>query len=125
MLAYNADMAGWHTFYILPLLMLLGLVMLAISLPLACMGVWIKDTALAITYILRVAFYASPILYGIDMIMTLENIPMWAKYLCATSPIGYVITAVRQVLLQGQFLDLSQRYLVRRSFDRSTGGGYC
>ena len=103
---FNLDALGWHTLFLLPSSILLILIILAIALPVACLGVWLKDMTLMVSYILRVGFYASPVLYSADMVMNIDKIPAWAKALYGMNPIGYIITVFRQILLEGKMPDI-------------------
>ena len=105
-MAFNWSVVGWHTFFLIPVIILLIIISLAIALPVACIGVWVKDISLMVTYILRIGFYASPVLYSVEMVMSLEKIPHWAKVIYGLNPIGYLITIFRQILLEGQAPDI-------------------
>lgn len=98
----NIRTIGLHTLALFPLCVLLFLMTLALSLPIACLGAWFKDVNLGIGYLLRIAFYATPVLYGPDMLRNLSNIPSWVKNVLLANPLGYVIDMFRKILLEGQ-----------------------
>ncbi len=69
---------------------------LGVSYALAALAVYFKDIVNAISVLVMVLMYASPIFYS------LEAAPVQFKYLAAINPLAYIIENARRVCLYGQ-----------------------
>jgi ABC-type polysaccharide/polyol phosphate export permease len=105
-----------HTGSMLPLvqvpaLMLLQLVIVAgICLPLSCVAVLFKDIPALMGHIIRIGFYVSPGLYGIDMVRqalaerTGDAAPLLFN-LYMLNPFAILITGYRDAVFYGRYLE--------------------
>ena len=97
----------------MPALMALQLAIVAgCALVVACFGVLVKDLRNFLGYILRIGFYGSASLYGIDMVRDalLEGkyAETWgptAFLLFTLNPFALLITGYRDVLFYGRFME--------------------
>ena len=87
----------WWTVILLPL-MLLPLTLLALGLGwlLAALGVYFRDLQSMMGILLRIWFFATPIVYP------LSSVPRWALPIVQANPLTFVVQAVRDVLLWGR-----------------------
>lgn len=98
----------------LPALMGLQIVIVAgIALVLASVGALVHDLVAFVQYVLRVGFYVTPTLYGIDMVMerftkgALEGSPLvaWLPTLYMLNPFALLITGYRDAIFYGRFME--------------------
>lgn len=87
----------WWTMLLLPLV-LLPLVFLSLGLGwwFSSLGVYLRDLQSMMTVLLRVWFFATPIVYP------LSRLPTWALPWVQANPLTFVVQAVRDVLLWGR-----------------------
>jgi ABC-type polysaccharide/polyol phosphate export permease len=99
----------------IPVLVLSQVVLvMGLSLMVAAYGVIVPDLATAIYYILRVLFYASPVIYGVDIVR--EKLQAlqdggagWARaaeVLYMFNPFAILITGYRDAIMYRRFLPL-------------------
>lgn len=82
---------SWHLIF-LPLIMLIQYVItLALVFLLSAINVYIKDVEYIVVFILNMAFYATPILYSIEM---LEG---WMIWLFRLNPMAHLLNAYRDI----------------------------
>lgn len=108
-----------HSGSVLPLIQLPGLMVLqllivtGIALPLACVGALIRDLSPFISHLLRMAYYLSPGLYGIDLIQRLlieefgPDRGGWLFNFYMLNPFAILISGYRDSIFYGEFMPLS------------------
>jgi ABC-2 type transport system permease protein len=118
MLASSLGMLVSHSGDLLPLLQLPGLMVLqllivtGIVLPLACFGALILDLSPFISHLLRMAYYLSPGLYGIDLVqqaLTEKFGPSGGRVMFdiyMLNPFAIIITGYRDSVFYGRFTPL-------------------
>lgn len=96
----------------LPALMLAQCMLVTgICLPLACIGVLVKGVGGPIQHLLKVAFYLTPAVYGIDMVLASftsqfgETLGKAAFSAYMLNPFAVIITGYRDCVFYGEFLD--------------------
>jgi len=87
---------GWHLLWVLPLILLLLIMAAGLSMLVAAAQVYFRDLKNFLPYVLRIALYASPILYFAD------QVPHGYTFLLKANPLAGVLTAWSQVLISGQ-----------------------
>jgi ABC-2 type transport system permease protein len=99
----------------IPALMALQIVLvIGISLTLASFGALLHDLVAFVQYLLRVGFYLTPTLYGLDMVLerfergALEGtaIVQWIPTVFMLNPFALLITGYRDAIFYGRFLEL-------------------
>jgi len=97
-----------------PMLMVLQVaVITGICLTLSSLGVLIRDLGSFMTYVLRIGFYISPGLYGIDLVKDVlytrlgATLGAAAYFLYLLNPFALLITGYRDCVFYGQFLPLN------------------
>lgn len=107
-----------HSGDLLPLLQLPGLMALqvlivtGIALPLACVGALVRDLSPFINHFLRMAYYLSPGLYGIDLIQRLLTAEFGSEWgsklfnLYMLNPFAILISGYRDSIFYGEFMPL-------------------
>ncbi len=87
-------------------------VIMGICLMLSSFGVLIRDLGSFMTYVLRIGFYVSPGLYGIDLVKDVlytrlgATLGAVAYFLYLLNPFALLITGYRDSVFYGQFLPL-------------------
>ncbi|HCT76481.1 MAG TPA: ABC transporter [Micromonosporaceae bacterium] len=77
----------WRTFVALPLAVLLQFVLLiGISLLLSAVTVMLRDVERFVRLVVRVLFYASPIIYPLSKVYESTGLPEWAKRIYLSDP---------------------------------------
>lgn len=94
-----------------PLLMVLQVVVITgICLILSSLGVLIRDLGSFMTYVLRIGFYLSPGLYGLDLVRHLTETRLGpgpgaaVYYLYLLNPFALIIHGYRDCVFYGEFL---------------------
>ena len=87
---------GWHLLWIFPLIALFTVIAAGLSMFVAALQVYFRDLAQFLPYILRMWLYVSPILYFA------EEMPERYKWLLYANPIGTLLAAWSDVLVQGE-----------------------
>ena len=82
--------------WIIPIFILLFLFTLSVSLIFSSLNVYYKDVGLLTTFLLRLLFFGSPIIYSID------SISLKLKLLLFLNPLTFIIENTRRVLLEGR-----------------------
>lgn len=109
---WNNSALGWHTLAVLPLLLPMILLPFGLGLFLSVCDVYFSDTGKFLPYILRMGFYMSPVLYPVERIYTLQNVPEFIKMLYNLNPMVHILSAVRDVLFIGKFFNLEIYFIV-------------
>ncbi len=105
MLCYGVEISV-TIFYLLPLLVMMILFVASVSLLLACLNVFYRDVRLAIDFVMRLWFFATPVFYGVD------NLHGGAKLLLYLNPMTFFIQSFRKCTLEGESIDSLQLLLV-------------
>ncbi|TMW72540.1 ABC transporter permease [Alteribacter natronophilus] len=99
-LAAFGVMPGWQAVY-LPLIVFIQLLFLsAISLFVAYICVFVRDIDHILSHVLRIFFYASPIIWEGGRLA--DNLPEnyeWAQWLVAVNPVAIILESYRAVLM--------------------------
>lgn len=101
-LIWNYPVTGIHSLAVIPLLALIGLVAYGLGLFLSVINVYIRDTKQIMVYLLRAGFFLSPILYPASRVLDSERLPEIAKTAFTLNPMAWIITALHNVLIDGQ-----------------------
>jgi ABC-type polysaccharide/polyol phosphate export permease len=104
--AWNNNMAGLHSFSLLLLILLMIFIPFGLGLFLSILEVHLPDTGKLIPLILRIGFYFSPVLYSAERVYRSQHVPDFIKAIYSYNPMVYVISAVRDVLLNGKLFEL-------------------
>ena len=100
----------WPVLQIAPLMVFQLAITAGACMAMSCFGVLYRDLRLFVTHLLRVGFYLSPSLYGIDMVEDrLEKVvgPPWADVGFAVymaNPFAVLISGYREAVLYGNLL---------------------
>ena len=86
----------WAILWLIPLFILLLIFTIALSLFFSCINVYYRDVRLATNLIIRILFFASPVLYSIDSL----NIKL--KILMFLNPLTFIIENMRRCVLEGR-----------------------
>lgn len=123
---WNFKAAGLHTLGALPILVLIGLFSFGLGLFLSVLRVFLDDTNLIISYVLRVVFFLCPILYPVDDIMNATAIPEFIKSIYGINPMAWIITDLRNVLFEGTLFSWREYlFLLTGAFVIIQSGLYC
>lgn len=76
--------------------LVLFLFILAIALPVAYVSVFVRDMDNLLGHLLRVWFYASPLIWTVD------SLPDWSRWLVALNPMAHFLSSFRDILLYNQ-----------------------
>lgn len=93
----NGVHISWHALWIIPLIMELYVFALAIAFFLSALNVKYRDTGYLWEIIMQAAFYATPIIYPLTMLI--NNVGLWAAKLVMLSPVSQVIQDTRYFLV--------------------------
>lgn len=99
-----------HVIYcsqIIPLVFLILLFSYAIGLFFAIVSVFISDLSKFIDYALRGGFFLTPILYSASRVMDSERIPDILKFVYSLNPMGWIITSMRDVILEARLINFN------------------
>jgi len=110
--AFNLDAFSLVSLQLIPLLLVFFCFMIAIGFIFSCLNVYVRDTHLVVTYTLRVAFYASPVLYDVSMVANATSIPQWMKTAYSLNPMVFFITSFRDILIYGKGIALQEFAIV-------------
>jgi len=110
-MCFKLNVIGLVTLELIPLSILFMCFLIAVGLPLACINVHIPDTNLIVNYVLKVAFFATPVLYEVSRITESHVIPQWFKTIYVVNPIVFFINGFRDILLYGRGVSLHDALL--------------
>lgn len=99
-MVWSYGTAGFHSLAVVPLMLLIAMVSYGLGLFVSVVNVYVKDTKEIISYALRAGFFLSPILYPTSRVLDSERIPDLAKMIYHCNPMAWIISALRQVLLE-------------------------
>lgn len=112
-----------HTIYVTSLELVLQFIplfmtCLGVSYALAALAVYFKDIVNAISILIMILMYASPIFYS------LEAAPRQFQYISAVNPLAYIIENARKVCIYGEHMN-GIHYLISIGTSAAIlGGGY-
>ncbi|MDY3948902.1 MAG: ABC transporter permease [Bacilli bacterium] len=93
---------SWHLVF-LPLIVIVQYVIsLALAFIVSAVNVYIRDTEYAVAFILNLAFYATPVLYSVDMFKG-----SWLAWIFKLNPMAHLINAYRDMFYVHQIPQLS------------------
>jgi len=104
---WNFKAIGLHTFLLVPLMLLTGMVSYGLGLFVSVLNVYLGDTDQILNYILRMGFFLSPILFPAEAVMQNEKLPEFVKVLFQLNPMAFLIDAFRTVLLDGAVFNVT------------------
>jgi ABC-type polysaccharide/polyol phosphate export permease len=111
-LVWNVKAAGLHSFGVVYLVLLTGMLSYGIGLFLAVFNVYLGDTAQMLSYILRMGFFLTPVLFPADYVVGSRRLPEIFKILFELNPMTILITSFRQVLLDGHMFNLGHVFFL-------------
>ncbi|MEI3599703.1 MULTISPECIES: ABC transporter permease [unclassified Oceanobacillus] len=92
----------WFMLY-LPVLIVLQLVVhIALGLVLGYITIFVRDIENLMTYITRIFFYASPIIWEGARLLRSEKVPDWLIPLVEYNPVAILVTSYRDILIYHQ-----------------------
>lgn len=100
---FNGVELHWHAFLAIPLIFELYVVALAISFLLSAINVKLRDVGYLWEIFLQAAFYATPIIYPIQMVIAQSELAGKALLL---NPVAQIIQDMRYVLVTDQTITL-------------------
>ncbi len=86
----------WSILWIIPLFILLILFTLSLALILSALNVYYRDVSLASAFLLRLLFFASPILYSIN------DVSERLKLVLMINPMTFIIENMRRCMVEGR-----------------------
>lgn len=92
----------WNFLWLVPLVLMLVLYTTSISLLLASLNVYYRDVKLASMFLLQILFFATPVIYSIDVV---DN--RW-KILLFCNPLTFIVENLRRVTIEGRGIILWQ-----------------
>jgi ABC-type polysaccharide/polyol phosphate export permease len=78
-----------------------------LSLLFSCGHVHFRDVGNMVNVALTFGFYASPVFYPLEKVVSGGLLPGWAKFLYSLNPMAELLTAYRQILFQHRFPDVT------------------
>ncbi|MEE4240646.1 MAG: ABC transporter permease [Desulfopila sp.] len=103
---WNIQMTGFHSLLVFPLLLLTGMTSYGLGLFISVLNVYISDISQLLQYILRMAFFLSPVLFPAERVLQNEKIPEMIKIIFHLNPMVTLIDGFRAVLIDGVFFAL-------------------
>lgn len=107
---------------LVPLLALQLVLVAGLSLAVAAIGVRVRDLSVVMNHVLRVGFYATPVIYGLDLVATRLPEPWLTVY--HLNPFVLLIEGYRGALFSGQWLPLAAWPLLAAEAAILFGVGY-
>ena len=97
---------SWHLIF-LPLIVVIQYVIsLSLAFIVSAINVYIRDTEYAVAFILNLAFYATPVLYSIDMFQG-----SWISWLFKLNPMAHLINAYRDIFYVHRIPQLTNLFM--------------
>lgn len=93
---------NYTVIWIIPIFIVLIIFTLSVSLLFSSINVYYKDVGLIITFLMRLMFFATPIIYSID------NLSLKLKLLLFLNPMTFIVENTRRVILEGRDIVLWQ-----------------
>lgn len=101
-LAFYGVKPTWYLLY-LPVLIVLQLVVhIALGLVLGYITIFVRDIENLMTYITRIFFYASPIIWEGARLLGSGKVPSWLIPLVEYNPVAILVTSYRDILIYHQ-----------------------
>ncbi len=98
-LGFFGVIPGWQVIY-LPLIILVQLLfLLAISLFLSYICVFIRDIDNVLTHLTRIWFYSSPVIWEGGRLSGAADTYKWVEILIMINPFAHIVTAYRDILM--------------------------
>lgn len=91
---------NWSLLWLLPLLLLTGLLALSVGMVISALGTFKRDFIFATGFLLQIWLYATPIIYP------LSSVPKQWSWLYILNPMVGILEGFRSVLARGQSPDL-------------------
>ncbi len=104
---WNFEMLGFHTFLVIPLILLTGMTSYGLGLFVSVCNVYIGDIEQLLHYVMRMGFFLSPVLFSSETVMQNDRLPDYFKFLFQINPMAILITAYRSILLDGNMFDIT------------------
>jgi len=111
-LFWNYQVIGFHSILVIPLLFLIGLIVYGLGLFLSVITVFVRDTTQILAYLLRAGFFLTPILYPASRVLDNEKVPELAKIVFKLNPMTWIISALREVLLEGHVFSWQTFFII-------------
>jgi lipopolysaccharide transport system permease protein len=86
----------WNVLWLLPLFLLLFLFTVSVALLLSSLNVYYRDVKIAISFLLQLWFFATPVFYSIDLL------PSVIKFLLFLNPMTFIVENIRRCVLEGR-----------------------
>ncbi len=99
---FNYPVISLNTLAVFPVLIVIAILSYGLGLFASVINVYVSDIKQLITYVLRAGFFCTPILYPASRLLDSPNIPDAIKAILKLNPMMWVITALREVLLEGR-----------------------
>ena len=100
---FNGVDLHWHAVFAIPLIIELYILALAIAFLLSSVNVKFRDVGYLWEIFLQAAFYATPIIYPLQMVIEQSE---WAAKILLLNPVAQVIQDMRYVLVTDQTITL-------------------
>lgn len=100
MLIYRVPVS-WNVFYIIPIVLILGVFTFGCSCILMHYGVYVNDLSNVVAILMRMLFYLTGIFYNLE-----KRVPEYGVLLNRYNPVAFLISSMRQCLIYGQSPDL-------------------
>lgn len=105
-LAIYGVMPDWHILYLPLIIFIQIMVHLAMSLFLAYITIFVRDIGNILTYVTRIFFYASPIIWEGSRLAQSDLIPDGLMILIELNPVAILVNSYRDVLMYQQVPNL-------------------
>jgi ABC-2 type transport system permease protein len=99
---------GWPTLQVIPLMALQFVLLAGAGFGIAAIGGLLPDMAVALPHVLRLLFYLSPSLYGIDLVAERLGADSLLFEIYSASPVAILFTAYRDCLWDPDWIAASQ-----------------
>lgn len=106
LMIWNFEVFGFHTFLVLPLILLTGMTSYALGLFVSVCNVYIGDIEQLLHYVMRMGFFLSPVLFSSETVLQSDRLPDYFKFFFQVNPMAILITAYRSILLEGNVFDV-------------------
>lgn len=103
---WNFPALGLHTFMVFPLLFFTALISFTLGLYFMVIEAYLADITKIMSYILRMGFFLTPILFDPSRVLGNPRVPHIAKLVFKANPMTSVIPAAREVLMEGKVYSL-------------------
>ncbi len=101
---------GFSMLQLLPLLALQLIIVTGLSITAAALGARWRDFGIVVGHLLRIGFYGSPVIYGMDLVT--NNLGANAALLYRLNPFALLIGGYRQCFFYGGYLPANDWYML-------------